>query len=823
MYRKLKMFRWNQLPLLLPVLSAIVLTAVVTSARAGAGENIALGKKYTFSPAPNYVYCTDSGDAVQLTDGETTDQYFWTQPGCVGWNGIPWVDVTIDLEQEEPISSVAFFTAAGTAGVIWPASASFYVSPNGTDWYFIGDLMLLDLEQNGARVSTEYNIRKIAASGLQCKGRFAKILFHTTQAIFTDEIEIGRGDPSLLDRPYPETPETPKTDPKSRVELEDYLNLIRSRYITDANNAADWILEKSTTADSPRKEKLTALAEKVRAIRADENWLSTLDPNRFQTIFPFDSVHAGLFASIAEARRILAPDSAPILIDRIDPYDAPNIFAGSNPIPETPLFMASGEIKPVVYQLLNTTDRVMTVSFSLEEAAAALCQEVFSVRWTDTKQLIPIATALIPLAKSETGHYELTLYPGLSSQIWFDVSAKGSKAGSYQGAIHFKTDQFSAEKSLPVEISTVTLPNEQTLVLGGWDYTDTGELGPVTAANRDAFISIIQKYGVNGPWATQALFYAGIQVISTDPEHLQVEIQTDIADQWLSRWKDAKEFYLTVPDKFCGYSHESEEFSQLVTDWAKKCGQWFESKGISPSRVSFLIQDEPRPDLSRCCERISAWAKAIRAGEPRFRIWEDPIYQPVTATPKELLESCDTLCPKRTDWLTDRNGFEKTYRPYIDAGKRLDFYSCSGPVLMLDPYFYHRLQAWQLFREGGKSSFFWSFFDGTGTPWNAYKENRDGYAPLFIDPNSSEVIPAKQIAAMRESVYDFEILTMYKNRLEERRLNGNSTEKEEQWLIEQIDALPWDRTSDHHWPSAKDRTGADKIREEILRRLEAMP
>lgn len=40
-----------------------------------------------FSKAPNYVYCTDSDDAHQLTDGELTHFPIWTQKGTVGWSG----------------------------------------------------------------------------------------------------------------------------------------------------------------------------------------------------------------------------------------------------------------------------------------------------------------------------------------------------------------------------------------------------------------------------------------------------------------------------------------------------------------------------------------------------------------------------------------------------------------------------------------------------------------------------------------------------------------------------------------------------------------
>ena len=38
-------------------------------AAASQAENLALGKKYTFSKQPNYQPCTDPGDDTQLTDG----------------------------------------------------------------------------------------------------------------------------------------------------------------------------------------------------------------------------------------------------------------------------------------------------------------------------------------------------------------------------------------------------------------------------------------------------------------------------------------------------------------------------------------------------------------------------------------------------------------------------------------------------------------------------------------------------------------------------------------------------------------------------------
>ena len=113
------------------------------------GKNIALGKKYTLSPAPNYRYCTDPGDATQLTDGKTTKGYFWTQQGTVGWSHVPYVAITVDLGRVEPIGGVSFRTAAGAAGVEWPAAIHILTSDDGKSYRDNGDLVALDLKRHG--------------------------------------------------------------------------------------------------------------------------------------------------------------------------------------------------------------------------------------------------------------------------------------------------------------------------------------------------------------------------------------------------------------------------------------------------------------------------------------------------------------------------------------------------------------------------------------------------------------------------------------------------------------------------------------------------
>lgn len=91
-----------------------------TGAAAVTTENVARGKRYTLQPTPGYPHCTDPGDTSQLTDGQYTVGYFWTQKSTVGWVRNQNLVITLDLGEHVPISGLSLNSAAGIAGVKWP-------------------------------------------------------------------------------------------------------------------------------------------------------------------------------------------------------------------------------------------------------------------------------------------------------------------------------------------------------------------------------------------------------------------------------------------------------------------------------------------------------------------------------------------------------------------------------------------------------------------------------------------------------------------------------------------------------------------------------
>ena len=162
------------------VTGASLLASLQTALAADAVENIALGKSYTFSVPPNYKLCTDAGDKTDLTDGKYTKGYFWAQKSTVGWSlgwcGIGERSVTVDLGKDEPIAGFSWNLGAGTAGVTWPELVFVYVSVDGKEWNFVGDLYAISKKENGAPPEDGYGLYRAHSMQMPCHGRYVTFL-----------------------------------------------------------------------------------------------------------------------------------------------------------------------------------------------------------------------------------------------------------------------------------------------------------------------------------------------------------------------------------------------------------------------------------------------------------------------------------------------------------------------------------------------------------------------------------------------------------------------------------------------------------------------
>lgn len=153
-------------------------------------ENIALGKPYTLSPPPSYEYCTDPGDATQLTDGEYTVGYFWTQMSTVGWY-LYSPQIVVDLGEVRAIDGIMInCPGGGRAGVKFP-TVTYLVSDDGERFHEVARLTPAGLRQDG----TSWYTHKFLADDLNTRGRYVMIVLDKDgSTVFADELEVYPGD-----------------------------------------------------------------------------------------------------------------------------------------------------------------------------------------------------------------------------------------------------------------------------------------------------------------------------------------------------------------------------------------------------------------------------------------------------------------------------------------------------------------------------------------------------------------------------------------------------------------------------------------------------
>ena len=780
-------------------------------------ENVARGKPYTLQPPPGYRYCTEAGDRIQLTDGQYTVGYFWTQKTTVGWSRARPVVVTVDLGADYAIQGLSYNTAAGVAGVEWPASITVLVSVDGRGFHLLGDLVALS-NRRAPPPKEGYAVHRFHTDELKAHGRYVKLLIDAAGPYcFIDEIEVHRGADEWKQLPLP--------GDEIRYPMEYFRESIfnatlKRRIGTDLEAAHAALVEAGLPTEVTAR-----LHAEIAATEQAIAELPEVDSKDFRATFPLNAVHARAYAALGAVRA--AKGLPAVAAWRANPWDfiEPTELPTDPPPARIVVAAMNGETRAGAVNLTNCTNRPFRARLTFDGIPGSPAPNyvaVHEVAWTDTREGTPVAAAL-PEAASTDGAYPIHLPAGMTRQVWLSVTPRGLPAGSHSGHV-VVAGATSEPLRIPftLRIFAVDLPARPRLHVGGWDYTNVSAMYGVTPKNRAALIAHLQSRFVDSPWATRGVMPYGTFDAAGE---LAREPDTTRFDAWISRWPDARRYcvFNSVRDDIAGTKLDDPLFPKMVGNWIRFWAEYVRTRDIDPGQLCLLLVDEPH---SHEKDRIIvAWARAIEAVEPKVVIWEDPTYsKPEEALP-EMMSIADVLCPNRPMMLREGQPFMDFYRKQRAAGRRLDFYSCSGPARLLDPYSYHRLQAWTCFQMGAESTFFWAFGDnGGGDSWNEYVSKRTSFTPLFLGRDS--VTPGKHMEAIRESVEDFEYLSMLRDRIaavENRQPIHALLTQAKKLLAGAADrVLLAEDASELEWRAPKDRSVADLVRVEIGEMLEKL-
>ena len=573
-----------------------------------------------------------------------------------------------------------------------------------------------------------------------------------------------------------------------------------------------------------RKPARREAAAMLNALSADIDALSPNVPADFRAVLPLNPLHERVFQVQAHLWRNSGyPDLTVWQADVWGPlslWDDPD--RGSKPA--VLVHMMQNEYRAGAFNLSNAGPEPVEVSLRIAGMPGGVNPPyitVHEVAWTDTRNGHPVAAAL-PVTRREGDAYVVTAHAGLTRQVWLTFHPTDLPPGIHKGRIEGTAAGHTFEVPLALNLFPIRFPDVPRLHFGGWDYTSGPGRYGVTNENRAAFLAHLRDHFVDSPWATRNVVPFGKcddqGVMTTPPD-------TRNFDRWLDRWPEARRFnaFPAVGGKFNQLAMGTPEFEKAVQGWTRFWADYIEKRGLRPDQMAWLLVDEPRAPNQDAI--ILAWAKAIRAANTGIQIWEDPIYADMSNAHPELGPACDILCPNRNMFLNAPEKYARYFIEQQEEGVTLEFYSCRGPARLLDPYAYHRMQAWSCWQHGAIASSFWALGDNAGvSSWNEYVAPRTAYTPLFLSPEA--VTAGKHMEACREGIEDYEYLAMLQERVEaaERSGTGGKALTRARKLLSQLPArvLNAETLAGFWWRTPLDRTVADTARLDILETLVAL-
>ena len=787
-----------------------------------ANQNLARGKECTFLTPPDYQLCTDENDKFQLTDGKFDGGRMWWNKGtCVGWrNSDPNnpkiikerpVGFTIDLGKVEPIQGFMYSTCGGDVGVTFPYYIYIYTSEDGKSWHFAGDLVKNSAQEYGVPPTDIFFMHKFASLKMPTTGRYVAFVMKANQYVFIDEIEIYKGDASLLATPLIS---------ESIKDLLTYKDKNYTKYQKRLLNDLNTFYDANDNSLAPQ---LEAIDKEIEA-------LASFDCRKMLTIMPMSDLQRKIFA-LNSLRLRKAEFTSPV-IWRNNRWD--NLAPMTIPPKEQPapleIEMIRNEIRGETFNIVNPTDATVKYDISvigLPKDAAIDCREVL---FTDTPESECVSSALKP---GNGDKISIEIPAGISKQIWISFKRPSCKAGTYKGVVRAQGVK-PLEIPIALKIYDIDFPKRPRMHVGGWDYTE-GNGGFYGMPQRlEDNLKFMRDMYVDSPWAHANVAPQGEKF--DEAGHLINKAELDYTewDRWTKRWHDARLYCIFMHvaginnDQDASWHDEkpgTERFKTMVAEYYKAWAEYITAHGIKPSQVVLLLIDEPWEDSGKDT-RLVPWARAIKAAVPDFKIFNDPVFRDFSKCDKEMFEVTDIICPN-TPHMVARNQIE-FFADLHKKGITLWHYSCHGPSRLLDPVTYYRAQHWRSFAMDGEGSFYWAMGSGGSRigSWNAYCQGTD-YSPYFVS-DKGPFMESKQYEGIREGVQDYEYLCMLRDRIAELKKAGKNVATAEKFLaaaperglveIKPADAT-WARPFSINWNDNKDRSVVDKVRIEVLQML----
>jgi outer membrane protein assembly factor BamB len=352
-----------------------------------------------------------------------------------------------------------------------------------------------------------------------------------------------------------------------------------------------------------------------------------------------------------------------------------------------------------------------------------------------------------------------------SAKIWVSADAQDAKMGRYRGRLHLLPLDGSIapiELSMHIEVVDLEMPQEFPLTLCTWDYVPNQWYSTRLA---DVFRDM-ESHGVNVfPRST------GMPPAKADREgNLTMDFVP--LDRQLDELAGRGQILLHVGVPQIDFeSPPSDEIkSQAQLRYLHALRDHLTKRGLDYRDYAFYPVDEPGLDhnAAKGVETLIEAARVIRAADPKFRIYTDPVVTLAWSHYEQIEPLIDVWCPnmRLVNGLLAR---DPRIERIMKSGKPVWSYECVPLVKSLSPLRYNRANAWRAKYFGLDGIGFWTHSTTTQDPWMPSKEGTAEYALVYpgVGP-----IPSVRWEAVRDGLEDVAAMGLLEKEMADCRARG---------------------------------------------------
>lgn len=749
-------------------------------------SNIASGKRCTITPPPNYPWCTDPHDAIQLSDGIKTGA-IWTKKSTVGWqkpNSL--IQIDIDLQGIFGITDVFAYTTKGGHPDVWaPRYMAVLTSLDGKEYTLTQVIPGDTFAANRIIPQKHKQPVTMAANQLDTTARHVRLLLRpNVRYAFLDEIEITGHKIITGSGGLKESSLSQRHEASLLQSVEDILDVRES--LANLKERLDAQIQKTHSENKELQSKITLLDKELKSLEKVD-----LKQQIQHVRTQIGLLRAQVYQEQFQKTWFCLSANPMAILKRSD-------MASGTRCTSLKFSLWQGEKESSAVNLVNPSSEPLEVTAKIasvtDEAGSNYdAKHTFAIarsEYTFVNMRGYIGDALI-----SQDSRPFIIQPGSVAQIWITAFNPTLAAGKYQSSLVLTArggeGGAMSEKSIPLDMNIwpIQMPSKPSGEFFQWGYYRCGteEETAVDLQLHHTTVAFLNSAEAELPARNSRDF------------QMPNKASFDRMDRAIRRHSYARHYIV-----FLNFRKEQKDWGRFgqwmspqwksnFTSWLRILVRHLREQGLGYDRWILHPFDET------LCDEFYDLAFLIKQIDPKVRIFADHINDK-PATIRKYRDVIDIWCPN-----------ERHIRMYPDRlelvrsfGKPVWMYKSQGPGRANDPYSYYRLVHWRAFQYGLNGVGLWVYHDKDGpVGWDEI-DNVQGYYGVIYSGSSypggsldESIVSSRRWEAWREGIEDFEYLRRFEKVFKqqgalvstESKISGKDVQRQIEDVIQNPDKL----------------------------------